>query len=163
MRAYLRAKRERIPAVVERLPESKWFARAVELNVPNGRSFTTQDKAFIANRLDREGWNETEQAKLLQMPIESLQRIKVDRLVRAQLQTGKRGGGAGMLVLKAPARGLVGRAAQRAQRFQAPLATASVVSALDQTIAVLKMGLVDMGDEAVAERIEEIRELLKGL
>src|SRR5690348_1563432 len=32
LRAYFQAKRPQIPANVERLPRSKWFARSVELN-----------------------------------------------------------------------------------------------------------------------------------
>src|SRR5262245_47563150 len=67
LRAYHRAGREQVPIITETLPESKWFARSVELNAAHGRCFDVGDKAFIATRLEKDGYPLDQIASLLQM------------------------------------------------------------------------------------------------
>jgi hypothetical protein len=166
--AYLKSGREEIPAEVERLPESKWFARSVELNVTHGRALDKGDKAWVALRLEKEGHSVEGVARLLQMRVESLEKIKADCIVKlrasgARLIPAGRGnrrvGNDHYGFLKAPFKGSVGNAAVEALGAQGPVAAHDVLHVLDSCIAVLQCG-VDTADVDVAMRIERIRELL---
>ncbi len=91
--AYERAGRRRIPAVVEVLPESKWFARAVELNAAHGKPLTPEDQHKVIDRLQRDGWKADKIAALLKVRVESINQIKdcnaVAEPITAYRNTGK--------------------------------------------------------------------------
>lgn len=168
-RAYHHAGREAIPAVIERLPESKWFARSVELNTIHGRRLDVGDKAWIAVRLEEDGFSIKEVADLLQMRVESLEKIKAMHVVkltakgtknipegRGNRTAGKRHFG----FLKAPFTDHAGMAsAESALAVQSPVCSMSALNILDSAIAVLEAG-VDLADADIAERVATIRKLV---
>lgn len=168
-KSYALAERGSIPAEVERLPESKWFARSVELNATHGRTLDSGDKAWIAKRLEEDGYSTEDAAKLLHMRVESLEKIKAEHAVKMtatvakklpfgrshrQLDSGHFG------FLKAPFKDFAGSAsAESVLAAQAPVSSGGVLNVLDSAIAVLECG-VDMADERIVERVEKLRALL---
>ena len=173
IRTYARVKRLTIPAIIERVPESKWFARSVELNSTHGRSFDVGDKAFIGIRLESDGWSDGRVAKLLHMKLESLQKIKVNYAVKLTQSAAKkikvgRGNrkvnGDNYGILKAPFTDLAGTAsATKALAVQSPVSLRSVTAVLDSAIAVLQSGIVDPSDEEVASRLLALKGLIEGV
>ncbi len=173
-KSYTQAGREDIPAIVERLPESRWFARSVELNAKHGRPLDSGDKAWIAKRLEADGYSEEDVAKLLCMRVESLQKIKVEHVVKITSKEGKlrpigrshreiETGGKTLDYgfLKAPFKEMAGTAsAESALAVQAPLSSSGVVNVLDSAIAVIECG-VDESDPDVGSRMARLRALLQ--
>jgi hypothetical protein len=169
LRTYHAAEYDEIPAVVERLPESKWFARSAELNVISKRGLDKGDKAWIAKRLEADGYTFKEAADLLHMRVESLERIVADCTVKLKASGAKnipngRGNrevdGKHFGFLKAPFAEFAGTTtAETALSSQGPVASMDALGILDSCVAVLECG-VDMTDEEVVQRIERIRALL---
>lgn len=171
--AYTRAGRERIPAVIERLPQSRWLARSVELNVCHGRTLDTGDKAWICKRLEEDGWDKQSVAQLLKMRVESLEKIVVTHCAkltiksaelikpgRSNRQIGKEHFG----FLKAPVTGANGtQFQQEALASQNSLSSRTVVNVLDSVIAVVKSGCIDMSNDEMASRVQALKELLKDI
>jgi len=169
-RSYHNAKRETIPAIVEKIPQSKWFSRSVELNCRHGRSLDTGDKAYIATKLESDGWSIDEVAKLLCMKVESLEKIKASRIVKLSAKAQKiipagrgnrqvNGGSYGFL--KAPMAGAQGMASSVvALQTQGSVASHDVLGILDSMIAVLRAGVLDMSNEEVSVRVSAVKELL---
>lgn len=167
--AYKGADRESIPAVVESLPQSKWFARSVELNAAHGRVLDVGDKAWIAVRLEEDGYTVQEIASLLHMRVESLEKIKIEHVVKIRSAAAKaeplgrahrEANGRHFGFLKAPFKDFAGTAtAEQALAVQDPVSSLDVLHILDSAIAVLECGL-DATDEEIAGRLERLRELL---
>lgn len=168
--AYDAADRELIPASIETITQSKWFARSVELNAAHGRRLDTGDKAWICIRLQEEGYTIEAAAKLLHMTTDALEKIKATRAVKLkagspkteenrsdrQIDNGDRFG-----FLKAPftdAATVPDR--RKALAIQDSVASSSVVNILHQCIAVLEVG-VDESMEDVREAMERLRGLIK--
>lgn len=169
LRTYHAAGYEDIPATVERLPESRWLARSVELNVAGKRGLDVGDKAFIARKLEAAGWAVGDVAALLQMQVETLEKIKASRVVKLTAgaarkivpgRSNREIDGKHYGFLKAPFVPLAGTAnVQEALEAQGPVAARDAAHVLDSAIAVLACG-VDMADEEIARRVERLRELL---
>lgn len=169
-KAYASADRESIPASVERLPRSKWFARSVELNATHGRGLDTGDKAWIAERLNEEGYSDSDVAKLLHMPLESLEKIKATRIVKltgAAKKVLAEGRGNRTLdrghvgFLKGPLCAANGTTlAMEALAHQGHVSAHDVSDILDSFIAVLRSGVLDMTNLDIAVKMSAIRELL---
>lgn len=172
-RSYIKAGRTTIPATIERIPQSKWMARSVELNCTNGRPLDARDKAWVATRLGAEGWEIKDVAQLLKMKVESLERIVSARCVKIDSKTAelvKIGGsnrkvnGGHVGFLKAPLTGATGKGAMlEALKSQQAVTSHDVLAVLDSMISVLRAGVVNMADEDVTARVQTIRKLLKGL
>lgn len=77
--AFRRAKKEKIPALVSKLPESQWFAEAVRLNVVHGHSLSYQEKIRAAMILQRQKLNVEEIAKIVAVQSEQLQKVIAER------------------------------------------------------------------------------------
>ncbi len=171
-KSYYNAGRETIPAVVERLPQSKWFARSVEMNASHGRTLDTGDKAWAAVRLEEDGYTIEQAAELLQMRVESLEKIKAEHVVKIKAKAAKsipsgRGnrevGGGHMGFLKAPFTDFAGTAtASGVLAVQESVAARTALSVLDSCIAVLECG-IDLSDEKVRGRAERLKELVEKL
>jgi len=173
VRAFHAAKIAEICAVVEHLPESKWFARSVELNVASKRGFDTGDKAYIAKRLETEGWEFKAIADLLEMRLESLEKIYVSRCHKLRVtkivkkgpeHRGKRkidGDYYGFLKAPYAVAGLSGTSkATQALAVQGPVTSKDVMHILDSFLGLLEVGSLDMSDPNVQSRIERISSLL---
>jgi hypothetical protein len=169
IRAYYRAGRESIPAVVERLPRSKWFARSVELNAAHGRPLDSGDRAYIATRLRKDGYDAGQVAALLQMRVESLEKIVAGRVCRISAKASKSiPGGRGNRkmngehygFLKAPfaGSGASPATAEAALAAQGPVSAMDAAHVLDSAIAVLECG-VDLADEDIAARVQRLHTL----
>jgi hypothetical protein len=176
IRAYHAAGIGQIAAVIERLPESKWFARSVELNAISKRAFDQGDKAFIAETLTGQGWSMADVAKLLQMKVESLEKIHTERCQRiktaAAVKRGKPNGhdqtrarrdinGEEFGFLKAPFTSLCGTSkGKEALQLQERVTSRDASSILDSFIAVLEMQVLDMSDEAIVVKLERVKSLI---
>jgi hypothetical protein len=167
--AYSQADRQQIPTIVERLPQSRWFARSVELNITHGRTLDVGDKAWIAVRLAEDGYSPEQAAGILQMRVETMEKIKAGSIVKLRAKAAKsipfgRGnrevGESRFGFLKSPFKGFVGTAtAESALAVQDPVAASDVLHILDSAIAVLECG-VDTTEEEVVARISRLKELL---
>lgn len=169
-RAYARAKREDIPATIERIPRSRWMARSVELNSRNQhRDLDSGDKAWCIARLREDGLDDSKIATILMEPVERLEKIVAERIVpidtskaaaiprgRSNREIGERH----FAFLKAPFREMPvmeGDVATIAQA-QIPAVGMDVLHILDSAIAVLTCG-VDMENAEIAERIGKLKRL----
>lgn len=165
LRAYHQAGRQQILANVERLPRSRWFARSVELNVSHGRPLDTGDKAYIATQLQQDGMPMASIASLLQMQVESLERIVAERVVKMTGNVhlavpGGRGNreinGEHYGFLKSPFTDAA--SATAALAVQGPVSAMDAAHVLDSAIAVLECG-VDRTDEETADRLARLHAL----
>lgn len=171
--AYTRAGRIRIPAIIERIPQSKWMARSVELNVRHGRPLESGDKAWICKRLEEEGWEKEAVASLLKMRVESLDKIVVTHCAKLTIKSAelikpgrsnRQIGNEHFGFLKAAVTDANGtRHQQEALTSQYALSSRTVINVLDSVIAILKAGCVHMSDEEVASRVLAIKELMAKL
>jgi hypothetical protein len=170
LRSHMQAGLDEIEATVERIPQSKWFARSVELNAIHGRGLDTGDKAWIGERLQEDGYSLEDAARMLRMPVESLEKIIDSRVVKLtgkarkmipegrshrELERGAFG------FLKAPLIGANGTAqAMAALESQSRVASRDVADILDSFISVLRSGVLDMSNADIATKMSVIRELL---
>lgn len=173
LRTFAKVGREEINAVVERIPKSRWLARSIELNIGHGRPMDSGDKAWVATRLDEEGWSRDKIASLLRMKVESLDRIVSTRCVRISAKAQKRipegrsnrkvnGNHYGFL--KAALAETNGTArATTALLTQHSVTSHNVLGVLDSVISVLESGVVDTKSEDVAARVLRIKELIAAL
>lgn len=174
LRAAIKAELEQVPVIVERIPQSKWLARSVELNAVHGRPLDTGDKAWIVSRLKEEGWELSDIAGLMKMRVESLEKIYVSRCQKISsaeaeaipvgrsnrtLLNGKHVG-----YLKAP---LIGTTSKQqtidALATQHSVTSHDVDAILDSMISVLTAGAVDVSVEKTAAKVASIRKLLREL
>lgn len=169
IRAFHSADLTEIYAEVETLPESKWFARSVELNVDSKLPFDTGDLAFIAKRLEADGWSMDAIAKHLLIKVDALQKIYVTRCQKIKITKATKNtvesrasreiGGERFGFLKSPLAkaGLAGTSkGQQALLVQDSVNDSSVISILDSFLAILEGGIVDLSDDAVAGRMAKI-------
>lgn len=173
LRSYLKAGRQRIPAIEERIPQSKWFSRSVELNAEHGRQLDTGDKAWIATRLKDEGWEMGAVARLLRMKVESLEKIVVSHCVKISAKdaesikegrSNRKINGERYGFLKSALSGVSSKRQQiEALQTQHSITSHDVLAVLDSMISILKAGVVDAKNEEVAERIKEIKRLIKSI
>lgn len=173
LRAYVKAQREGIPVTVERIPQSKWLPRSVELNSVHGRPLDTGDKAWIATRLEEDGWKRTDIAGLLKMKVDSLERIVSSRCVRIsdkmaeklpEGRSNRKVNGNHVGFLKKPLIGASGsRAVYEALESQHSVTSHDVLAILDSMISVLRSGVVSMADEETVARVKTIKKLLRSL
>lgn len=75
VRAWSAAGLEKIPAVIETLPKSKWLERSVELNIDSKRPLDSGDKRWVATKLTAAGWKAGAIAALLCMEQGSFEKL----------------------------------------------------------------------------------------
>ena len=170
VKAFTSAGLDHIYAEIEDLPKSKWFVRSVELNVRPARGFDSGDKAFIAQRLKADGWKIDKIAGLLKMRIQSLEKLVITRCQKLKITEAKilpvgRGNrkinGASYGFLKAPFAELANTSKGKiALQRQQSVSSQTVLQVLDAAIAVIESGAADLSDDAVAERIKQLTDLL---
>jgi len=173
IRAFAAVGIEMIWAIVERLPKSKWLARSVELNIPNGRRLDNGDKLWVAQRLKAEGWKPRQIAGLLKMKVDTLEKMSVERVHKLRVSDAKKlpEGRANRKVngnhfgfLKPPLAGTVGtNRAIAALGSQHSLTSQRVQQVLDAALAVFRSGVVDLTDEETAKAVNELHELTGAL
>ena len=170
LRAYHKAGRTSIPAVIERIPQSKWFARSVELNAAHGRPLDTGDKAWIAVRLKEEGWDLDQVSGLLKMSPSSLKKMVSSRCVKITKgdaeavpigRSHRESNGSHYGFIKAPLINSVNP--EKALAFQGSINSHDVLSILDSMIAALESGVVDIRKKDVSARVSKIKKLLRSL
>lgn len=71
--AFKRAKKEKIAALLTKLPEDKWFAEAVRLNVIHGHPLSYQEKLKAAMILKRQNFSLEEIEKIVVVQTEQLE------------------------------------------------------------------------------------------
>ena len=172
-RSYIKAGREEIPAVIERLPQSKWMERSVELNSTHGRALDNGDKSWIGVRLKEEGWKVEDVAKLLHMKTDSLEKMMAERCVKITAKmaetlpegrSNRQVNGDRIGFLKAPLIKANGKAnVEAALESQHSVSSHDVASILDSMISILKSGVVNMAEENIAAQVGVIKKLLRKL
>lgn len=176
LRAYHAAGRTRIPAtVVSGVPQSQWFQRGVEIQMKYQflKRLDPQDKAYIATKLQAEyGWTIAQAAALLRVTPGAMQKMVAKRavpltagqavpLVAKGSHEVRRLGGQDFGFLKAPFTESNGSpAVVNALAEQAPVAATGPLQVLDSFLALLRSGCLDMADQAVKDRVSEIKRLL---
>lgn len=157
VQAAIKASRTTILAIVDRrLPKREWLAKGYELNAKHGRALTPQDKAMAVNRLKAAGYDITAVAKLLDISVARLSEWVLARTVK-----GKDGQ---YHVLKSGLTDQAGTSNQQNAIDQGgPIANASIRRTLDEMLAYLKAGTVDVSVEPVRERVVDIHGRLSEL
>jgi len=163
MRAYYRAKRDSLPCRVERIPESKWFARSVELNLTHGLVLSAGDKSWIAVKLTHDGWHDDKICGLLKIRSSLLEKFRARAVKIKSAGTGKRErqvNGDRYTFLKPPLDQFAGTAtAERVAANQDTMVGRTVIQILDSAIQLLQNG-VDMSNEEVRERVDRLAKLV---
>lgn len=164
---------DKIPAIIERIPKSKWLARSAELNARGQRPLEPSDKAWVYERLSSDGYEPKTIAELLGMQVKSLEKIVSERVQRITVKEAelipvgrgnRRINGKHRGFVKSPLKGLVGTAAgTNALRRQGPLNAKTAVNVLDSTIALLETGALDLKDEEIVARLATLKRLLRPL
>jgi hypothetical protein len=80
--ALLKNRQLRTAVIVSKVKPSEFFLEAVRLNAHHGRTLTTQERIAAAARLTSEGFGEAQVSEALFMPVETLRRLMVERVVR---------------------------------------------------------------------------------
>ena len=138
----------------EGLKKHDWLAKSAELNVDNGRQLSTQDRAMIAYRLKRAGYNTKATCAVLAVTAKTL---KLWMTTRTPVVNDK----GEMVFPKSCQVDAVGTSNEaRAMKFGGPIANASVLRTLDEFIAQLRGGLVDVSKGEIRRRCETVATLL---
>lgn len=171
--AFAAAGLDKIAAVVEHIPQSKWLARSAELNVDGKMPLGSGDKRWVASKLLDQGFEKEKISELLCMEPASFERLmatNIEKLTaassksipvgRANRQVGKNHIG----FLKAPFTSISGTAnAQRALASQQSVSAMESAQIIESFIALLESRAMDTHDEHVVERLRKAGELLDKL
>lgn len=170
MRAWGGAGLEKIPAIIEALPKSKWLERSVELNIDSKRPLDSGDKRWVATKLAADGWKPGQIASLLCMERSSFDKLvatNIQKLTQASAksilpgrsnrQVGKEHVG----FLKAPFRELTAGNAQKALRAQAAVSCREANQIIESFVALLESKAIDTTDEHTAELLTKVRNLME--
>lgn len=170
LRAFHGAGQEKIWGNIERLPQSKWLARSVELNIAGQRPLDSGDKRWVASTLIADGWSKGEVAGLLEMQECSFERLisagcqKLTKTQSEMLPIGRANrqiNGNHYGFLKAPFLEATGTSnAVSVLESQSSVSSGEPRQIVDSFLALLESGLIDETDEYIAERMERIKELL---
>jgi hypothetical protein len=173
IRAHAAAEFTEIFAIVEHIPQSKWFARSVELNADSKRALDSGDRAYILKRLTIDGYTTAQVAKLLNMEVGSLERMEVKSIQKLSAKDGglipmgrsnREIGDGNFGFLKAPFAEVTGTNRGAATlKVQAAVSAGNAIQILDSMLALLISGSLDLTDDEVAGRITKIQELLQEL
>lgn len=173
LRAFHNAGHEKIWAEVERLPQSKWLARSVELNIDSKRALDAGDKRWVAMRLKEDGWEDGQVATLLEMEPSSFQKLVstgCQRLTAKQAEMVPEGRGNRKIngdrygFLKAPFADATGTAnAIPVLQSQGKVSSREPMQIVDSFLALLESGCVDMTNEELVEKLKSARSMLKRL
>lgn len=162
---------EKIPAIVEVLPKSKWLERSVELNIDSKRPLDSGDKRWIATKLMADGWKPGQVASLLCM-----ERASFDKLVATNIQKLTQASAKSILpgrsnrtigkehvgFLKAPFSDATGTSnAQKALRVQAAVSCRESVQIIESFVALLEAKSIDLTDERTTDLLIRVRDLLE--
>ena len=174
LKAFVNAGLTHIYAIVEKLPKSKWLARAAELNIPESRGLDDSDKAWVGKRLLAEGYSKKQVATLLTIKIERLEKIFVERCHKMKAGEARKivcGGrshrkinGDHIGFVKAPFRHLTNtsKAVDGLVR-QGKLNSRTILDVLDGAIAIFEAGAIDMGNDEVAAAVVRLAKLVEPL
>lgn len=139
--------------VYKGLAKNKWLATAVKLNIANSRQLTAQDRAMVASRLKAAGYDITAIAKLVNMTA-----ARVTEWLATRTAVDENGV---VRPIKAALRPLVGTRGERgALKHGGPIANANVRRTLDEMLALLRAGVVNVHDDIVREKLVEIEAAL---
>ena len=146
--------RKTIACIVHsKLKPEKWVAFAVERNRPNARQLSKEDRIYVAVKLDAVGYDLEAMAKLIGVQGKTLSLWLTSSTVKDEDGETR--------PVKSAMRPLVGTKGELdALRYAGPVAKANVRQALDETLAFLKAGLVDVTVLAMQEKAVEIHERL---
>jgi hypothetical protein len=169
--AFSGAGHERIAAIVERLPQSKWLERSVELNVDSKRPLDSGDKRWVATKLMADGWESDKVATLLCMEkgsFDKLMATSITKLTHASVKAIKPGrsnrqiGDDHFGFLKAPFAEVSGTAnAQAALRSQSYVSSRDGLQIIESFIALLEAKCIDLTDESICQRLRKVGELVE--
>lgn len=146
LHAYHRAGRTLFPVRKDTsIPESRYFLTATKLNITHGTRLSPYEIRRACQRLKEAGWKPTELPGMLDITPAAYKRMVTDKEVTRAVPgrvTRKHVGH-----LKTPFSGLTKiRERQLALDLQAPVATQSVQSAIDELGAFLEAGVFDGGE-----------------
>ncbi len=173
LRAFSGAGREDIPAIIERIPQSKWLERSVELNIDSKRPLDSGDKRWVATKLMADGWESGKIAELLCMEefsFEKLMGTNIQKLTKTSAKAIPQGRSNRLVgedhvgFLKAPFTPSSGTGnAQRALMGQASVSARDAAQIVESFIAMLEAKCIDVADEELRERLVRAGQLLEEL
>jgi len=138
--------------------KKKIYVEAVIRNNHHGQKLSPFEKRRAVLKLREMNINDSEIAKLIQIPESVLENFVGQRLVSTPT---------GQIIVKAPLKHLAGQklSASRSREveiYQEPLTTKSQVNLFDQIIDLFESGLIDKDNEEVQERIIKLSDLISG-
>lgn len=168
--AFAGAGLDKIAAIIETLPKSKWLERSVELNTDSKRPLDSGDKRFVTTKLMAEGWSAGKVATLLCMEKASLEKLiatNVTKLTHASAKSIPSGRsnreirGEHYGFLKAPFSPISGTGnAQKALRSQSTVSCREATQIIESFIALLESKAFDLTDERTCDLLSRVHDLL---
>lgn len=144
-------KRPTIPVIVKRIKPALFFEESVRLNSAHGRPLSVQERVAAIVRLRQEGYADAKIAKVLWIPIVSVQKLVLDRVERLPLQGNKQ------IVRKAP----VPKGRLQEEHDQQSLAARSQVHLLRQVVDLFEGDLVEAENQEVVALVDRLRAALE--
>lgn len=132
------------------LSERDVFKKAIEFNSRHGKILSSQDKAFVIDRLEKLKFTSMEISKLIHIPIDKLEKFKYDKITHTV--TGK------TVYLKAPMSHFKGQELpEDFNEQQESFNTISQISILKQTLYLIENDLLDKGNKTIMELLNLIK------
>jgi hypothetical protein len=161
-RAGCLAGRKSFPCVEESLPESRWFARAVELNLANGLPLRHEDRLMVAARLEKDGWTRDKVASFLRVRAGTLAKVRAVAADLAPVTARETASGPGGV------RDPRGKYRPRATASEpgdalGPNTQVRCRLVLERALAVVRGGELDVADPTIARLCRELSEALNNV
>ncbi len=157
---------EDIYATIERIPESKWLARATELNAAGSRPLTSLDIASVIVRLESRKFSMKAISDLVEQPIEFLEKIKIDRITKLSPAEAKdlkkpvwNDNGSHAVLLKKPFKDFSGTSrAKDLEKYQSRFNDLNCSAILNSCADLLESDALDLTDIKTIEGLERVKE-----
>ncbi len=164
-----------IYAEIEKLPESKWLARATELNADSKRPLSDMDIASIIIRLEGNAYPLSKISDLTGKTVERLEKIKIERITKIQSKPGDkfsktgtngdktgvgtfRPGNGESIILKAPYKQFSGTSrAEELEPFQSRFNDRNCSQILNAAADLLESDGLDLTDPKTIEGLDRLQ------
>lgn len=150
-------KKDKIDAeIYTNLNKKKMFEMAIQMNISHGKVLTPYEKRKIALRLREMRYPNSKVSELIQVPLDKLENFVGERLVNTLT---------GQTIVKTGVKHFAGKnipdnLSQGLNDSEKDMIVVNQVRFINQLISLIKKGFIDLEDEKVAEKIEELKSLI---
>ncbi|MFW6282972.1 MAG: ParB N-terminal domain-containing protein [Minisyncoccales bacterium] len=150
-------KEQKIQAEIHtNIDKKKMFEMAIKLNISHGKTLTPYEKRKIALRLREMKYPNSKVSELIQIPLNKLDNFVGQRLVNTIT---------GETIVKSGVKHFAGKnlpenISKNLEESENKMIVVDQVKFINQLIDLIKKGFIDIENEKVARKIEELKELI---